>query len=136
MVGYFALRTRFFDDFVVGACTCGCKQVVVLGAVLDTRAYRLPWPAGVRLLELDTPDVLGFKERVLSRRRALAHCERVAVAVDLLGDWPAALAAAGFGTTAATAWLAEGLLRYLAPTERRGSWSRSRPCQQGEPARG
>jgi methyltransferase (TIGR00027 family) len=59
--------------------------------------------------------VLGFKERVLSRRRAVARCERVAVAVDLLGDWPAALAVAGFGTTAATAWLAEGLLRYLGP---------------------
>jgi methyltransferase (TIGR00027 family) len=115
MAGYFALRTRFFDDFVVGACTSGCRQVVVLGAGLDTRAYRLPWPDGVRLLELDTPGVLGFKERVLSRRRAVARCQRVAVAVDLLRDWPAAVAAAGFGANSATAWLAEGLLRYLGP---------------------
>src|SRR5262249_54799214 len=63
---YVAIRTRFFDDELRAACAAGCRQVVVLAAGLDTRAFRLEWPVGARLFELDVAEVLAFKERVLA----------------------------------------------------------------------
>ncbi|MEV4314670.1 SAM-dependent methyltransferase [Actinocrispum sp. NPDC049592] len=107
-----AIRTRFFDDFLLGA---GCRQVVLLAAGLDTRAFRLDWPAGVHLFELDVPDVLAFKEPVLAHHEP--RCVRITVPADLRTDWPTRLIAAGFSPTTPTAWLAEGLLIYLAATE-------------------
>jgi methyltransferase (TIGR00027 family) len=107
------VRTRFYDDFLARACTAGCRQVVLLAAGLDTRAFRLDWPAGVRVFELDLPDVLAFKDAVLQRERALPTCARTAVAVDLREDWPTHLTAAGFEPHARAAWTAEGLLPYL-----------------------
>jgi methyltransferase (TIGR00027 family) len=107
---YFALRTRFLDDVCRRA---GRRQVVLLAAGVDTRAQRLPWPAGTRLYELDTPAVLDFKAEALVRLGARDRCERVAVAGDLLEDWPAALAGAGFRPERPTLWVVEGLLLYL-----------------------
>ncbi|WP_328605120.1 class I SAM-dependent methyltransferase [Amycolatopsis sp. NBC_00345] len=103
-----AIRTRFFDDFLAGA-----DQVVLLAAGLDARAFRLGWPDGARLFELDLPDVLEFKDTVLATQSARPRCERVVVPVDLRDDWPAALCEAGFTPGRPTAWLAEGLLVYL-----------------------
>jgi len=117
MGDYVALRTRFLDDFLTDSCQAGCRQVVVLGAGLDTRAYRLSWPDGVRLFELDTDDVLSFKEPVISGRQASPRCQRVAIAVDLRDDWPTIVLRAGFDPQQPTAWLAEGLLRYLGAAE-------------------
>jgi methyltransferase (TIGR00027 family) len=86
---------------------------------LDARAFRLDWPAGVRLFELDMPDVFDFKERVLRARGAHARCERIVVRTDLRDPgWPAALEAAGFRPAEATAWVVEGLLMYLTEEER------------------
>jgi methyltransferase (TIGR00027 family) len=93
---YVAIRTRFFDDALIGACADGIRQVVTLGAGLDARAFRLPWPDGTRVFELDVPDVFDFKERVLADQDAKARCECVVVRVDLRLDWPAALHALGF----------------------------------------
>ncbi|HEY2427576.1 MAG TPA: SAM-dependent methyltransferase, partial [Acidimicrobiales bacterium] len=56
-----AIRTRFLDELVLDATSGKCRQVVLLGAGLDTRAFRLDWPAGVRVFEVDVPDVLDFK---------------------------------------------------------------------------
>jgi methyltransferase (TIGR00027 family) len=109
-----AVRTRFYDDFALAASAAGCRQVVLLGAGLDTRAFRLQWPTGLRLFELDLPEVLAFKERVLSQRGAEPRCMRIGVAVDLREDWPVALLSAGFRPTARSAWIAEGLVPYLA----------------------
>lgn len=112
------LRTRFFDDYLTAAVTThALRQVVVLAAGLDTRAYRLPWPDGVRLYEVDLPEVLAFKQRVLDERGARPRCARTAVAADLRTDWPAALRAAGFVPDEPTAWLVEGLLVYLSAGE-------------------
>jgi methyltransferase (TIGR00027 family) len=91
--------------------------VVILAAGLDTRAFRLTWPAGVRLFELDTPEVLTFKEQVLAERDATLACQRVAISTDLRQDWPAAVVQAGFHSGEPTAWLAEGLLMYLTQDE-------------------
>jgi methyltransferase (TIGR00027 family) len=114
------LRTRFFDDYLLAATAAGCEQVVLLAAGLDTRAFRLAWPAGVRLFEVDLPDVLNFKQRVLADQAARPRCERVIVPADLRGNWSPTLVAAGFQETAPTAWLAEGLLIYLSADETAG----------------
>lgn len=104
------IRTRFFDDYLVES---GCAQVVLLAAGLDARAFRLPWPQGTRLFELDLPDMIDFKDRVLATRPAVPICERITVGIDLREDWPAALAEAAHRPDQPTAWLAEGLHPYL-----------------------
>jgi methyltransferase (TIGR00027 family) len=114
------LRTRFFDDYLLAAAAAGCRQVVLLAAGLDSRAFRLRWPTGTRLFEVDLPDVTGFKETVLARQHAKPTCERIVIPADLRGPWPARLAAAGFDRAARTAWLAEGLLLYLTAEEATG----------------
>lgn len=111
------LRTRFFDDYLLAATAAGCEQVVLLAAGLDTRAFRLAWPDGVRLFEMDLPDVLDFKQRVLADRAARPRCARVIVPADLRASWPPELVVAGFREAAPTAWLAEGLLIYLSADE-------------------
>lgn len=108
-----ACRTRFYDQFFVDATQGGIGQVVILAAGLDARAYRLPWPAGTVVYEVDMPEVIEFKTVTLSDLGAEPTAERRTVAVDLRDDWAAALQAAGFDSQAATAWSAEGLLVYL-----------------------
>ncbi len=107
------VRTRFYDEYLLAAAGHGCRQVVLLAAGLDTRAFRLAWPDGVRLFELDLPGVLTFKDAVLAEQGAAPRCKRTSLAVDLRADWPALLIAAGFDPAQPTAWLAEGLLIYL-----------------------
>jgi methyltransferase (TIGR00027 family) len=111
------IRTRFFDDYLLDATAHGIRQVVLLAAGLDTRAYRLPWPRGVHVYELDLPEVLDFKEAVLTERAAVPRCQRKVVPVDLRKDWTVPLTKAGLGTAEPTAWLAEGLLIYLTARE-------------------
>ncbi|MDC8973503.1 SAM-dependent methyltransferase [Mycobacterium marinum] len=108
-----AIRTRFFDDFFLDATASGIRQAVILASGLDSRAYRLPWPAGTTLFEVDQPQVIDFKIATLSELGAQPTADRRAVAVDLREDWPAALRQAGFDPTERTAWIAEGLLGYL-----------------------
>lgn len=109
------VRTRFFDDFFVNAARDGVRQAVILASGLDTRAYRLPWPTGTTVYEIDQPEVIEFKTRTLADLGAEPTAERRTVAIDLREDWPAALRAAGFDPSAPTAWIAEGLLVYLPP---------------------
>jgi methyltransferase (TIGR00027 family) len=113
MRGYQAVRTHFFDTFFLDAVAAGIRQVVILASGLDSRAYRLDWPAGTTVFEIDQPQVLEYKSTTLSESGAAPKADRRAVAVDLRHDWPAALRGAGFDPTARTAWLAEGLLMYL-----------------------
>jgi methyltransferase (TIGR00027 family) len=114
---FMAVRTRFYDDFLLSA---DASQVVVLAAGLDARAFRLPWPSGVRLFELDLPELLDFKAELVAGADLAAACTRVVVPIDLRDDWPAALTAAGFSPELPTAWIAEGLLQYLTePDEKR-----------------
>lgn len=113
MADNMAVRTRFFDEFFLAACSAGIRQAVILASGLDARAYRLDWPAGTTVFEIDQPDVIEFKTRVLAEHGAQPTADRRPVAVDLRDNWPAALQAAGFDTSAPTAWSAEGLLAYL-----------------------
>ncbi|OBJ50916.1 SAM-dependent methyltransferase [Mycobacterium sp. 1423905.2] len=109
------VRTRFFDDFFRTATDDGIRQAVILAAGLDARAYRLAWPAGTVVFEVDQPEVVAFKSTTLAQIGAEAAAERRAVGVDLRDDWPQALRDNFFDTTAPTAWIAEGLLPYLPP---------------------
>ncbi|MGZ4510567.1 MAG: class I SAM-dependent methyltransferase [Mycobacterium sp.] len=115
MVDGMAVRTKYFDDYFVNATGGGIRQVVILASGLDSRAYRLPWPDGTVVYEIDQPRVIEFKTGTLAGIGAEPTATRRTVPIDLRGDWPTALKAAGFDTTAPTAWLAEGLLIYLPP---------------------
>jgi methyltransferase (TIGR00027 family) len=110
-----AVRTRFFDDFFVQATEAGIRQAVILASGLDTRAYRLPWPSGTTVFEIDQPQVIAFKTGTLADLGAETTAQRTTVAIDLREDWPAALIEAGFDPQQPTAWSAEGLLVYLPP---------------------
>ncbi|MDM4141583.1 MULTISPECIES: class I SAM-dependent methyltransferase [Mycobacterium] len=109
------VRTRFFDDFFIKSTEDGVRQAVILASGLDTRAYRLPWPAGTVVYEIDQPQVIAFKTDTLTGLGAVPTAERRTVAIDLREDWPAALRQSGFDVTQPTAWSAEGLLPYLPP---------------------
>jgi methyltransferase (TIGR00027 family) len=115
-INYQAVRTHFFDEYFTSAAADGIRQVVILAAGLDSRAYRLDWPAGTAVYEVDQPKVLEYKTGILDSAGAVPTASRRTVAVDLRDDWPAALTAAGFDRAQPTAWLAEGLLSYL-PSE-------------------
>lgn len=110
-----AVRTRFFDSFFLGAAEAGIRQAIILASGLDTRAYRLAWPSGTVLYEVDQPRVIEFKTRTLADLGATPTADRRAVGIDLRDDWPAALRDNGFDVTRPTAWSAEGLLAYLPP---------------------
>jgi methyltransferase (TIGR00027 family) len=109
------VRTRFFDDFFTTGVDSGVRQAVILASGLDTRAYRLAWPAGTVVYEIDQPDVIEFKTRTLAGLGAQPTAQRRTIAIDLRDDWPAALLQAGFITSVPTVWSAEGLLAYLPP---------------------
>ncbi|HZE14258.1 MAG TPA: class I SAM-dependent methyltransferase, partial [Mycobacterium sp.] len=110
-----AVRTKFFDDFFLDATKSGINQAVILASGLDARAYRLPWPAKTVVYEIDQPQVIEFKSRILAELGVRPSAMRRAVAIDLRNDWPSALRAAGFDPSRPTAWSAEGLLGYLPP---------------------
>jgi methyltransferase (TIGR00027 family) len=142
MTDNMAVRTKFFDEFFLTATGGGnstdatgggnstdatgggnstdategdIRQAVILASGLDSRAYRLTWPAGTTVYEIDQPDVIEFKTRTLAELGAEPTAERRAVAMDLRYDWPSALIEEGFDPNQPTAWSAEGLLGYLPP---------------------
>jgi methyltransferase (TIGR00027 family) len=110
---YQAVRTHFFDTYFADAVATGIRQVVILAAGLDSRAYRLDWPSGTTVYEIDQPQVVEYKTATLESAGAAPKATRRTVPIDLREDWPAALAGAGFDRSRPTAWLAEGLLPYL-----------------------
>ncbi|WP_326547869.1 class I SAM-dependent methyltransferase [Mycolicibacterium sp. ND9-15] len=115
MAHLIAVRTRFFDDFFVGATTAGIRQAVILASGLDSRSYRLPWPDGCVVYEIDQPQVIEFKTTTMATLGAAPAAELRAVGVDLREDWPKALRDSGFDSSQPTAFSAEGLLVYLPP---------------------
>jgi methyltransferase (TIGR00027 family) len=112
-IDYQAVRTHYFDSYFADAVAAGIRQVVILAAGLDSRAFRLEWPAGTSVYEIDQPQVVAYKTTTLESAGAAPTADRRTVQVDLRDDWAAALTAAGFDSSQPTAWLAEGLLPYL-----------------------
>ncbi|MGA8548333.1 MAG: class I SAM-dependent methyltransferase [Mycobacterium sp.] len=115
MTDNMAVRTKFYDEFFLDATQAGIRQAVILASGLDSRAYRLSWPDGTTVYEIDQPQVIEFKSRTLAELGAQPTAHRRTVAIDLRDDWPTALRAAGFDADQPTAWSAEGLLGYLPP---------------------
>lgn len=113
LVGWVTIRTRFLDEVVLDACRAGCRQFVILGAGLDARAFRLAWPDATSVYELDLPDVLAFKERVVADSTVTTRCARTVVPTDLTGPWTGDLLGAGFDPARPVTWIAEGLIAYL-----------------------
>jgi len=100
----YGVQTRFFDDFFTSAGDAGIRQAVIVAAGLDSRAFRLEWPYGTTVFEVDLPKVLEFKARVLGRQGAVPKARRSEVAADLRTDWPTPLKAAGFDPQSPSAW--------------------------------
>lgn len=123
MTDVLTVRTRYIDAFLADAVfseTAGIRQAVILAAGLDARGYRLPWPTGMTVFEIDQPQVIEFKSRTLTTLGATPTADLRAVPIDLRHDWPSALRQAGFDPQRPTAWLAEGLLAFLpAPAQDR-----------------
>ena len=129
-VNFQGVRTRYFDTYFVKAAAAGVRQIVLLAAGLDSRAYRLDWPAETVVFELDQPQVLEFKRAALAGVRPTA--ERREIAVDLRDDWPRALLEHGFDPSSPSAWIAEGLLIYLPATAQRSAVRRHRRAVRAE----
>jgi methyltransferase (TIGR00027 family) len=117
MVDTFAARALYFDDYFAEATGAGLRQVVIVASGLDARPYRLSWPTGTTVYELDQPEVIEFKTSTLSKLGAVPATEHRPVGIDLRQDWPGALQRAGFDPTQPTAWLAEGVLIGFLPPE-------------------
>jgi methyltransferase (TIGR00027 family) len=117
MTDTFAARARFYDDYFSQVTQAGIRQVVIVAAGLDSRAYRLSWPAGTTVYEIDQPEVIEFKTSTLSKIGATPTTDYRTVGIDLREDWPAALREAGFDASQPTAWLAEGVLIGWLPPE-------------------
>jgi methyltransferase (TIGR00027 family) len=109
-----AIRHRYFDSFL-GRITAqeGVRQVVLMAAGLDTRAFRLQWPEGTQVYELNQPEVLEHKEGVLRAAGARPTCGRQAIGVDLTASWQGALLQSRFDPGRRSVWLLEGFLFYL-----------------------
>lgn len=115
MADQVAVRTRFLDQTLLRLTRAGCAQVVLLACGMDTRAFRLDWPADTQVFEVDFKEVLTFRDAALASHGVGPRCNRIAVAADRRQDWTIALRSAGFDPTRATAWLAEGILYALPP---------------------
>lgn len=113
MTDLLTARTRYFDGFLIKATESGIQQVVILASGLDTRGYRMTWPTGTVVYEIDLPDVLSFKSHELAKLGVEPTAALRNVAVDLRDDWPTALREAGFDASSPSAWIAEGLLPFL-----------------------
>ncbi|MFD4923064.1 class I SAM-dependent methyltransferase [Streptomyces goshikiensis] len=112
------LRGRLGDEVVWRAVGRGVRQVVILGAGSDTRAYRLAMPeaASVTCFEVDLPGQVPARDVVLRAHGARPAMRQTVVEADLCAPgWPDALRAAGRDPDRATVWLLEGLLYYLPP---------------------
>jgi methyltransferase (TIGR00027 family) len=107
---YIGLRTRFIDDELRRG---GLTQVAILGSGLDTRSWRLDWPDGTRVFELDSPEVIDLVDSAMDAAPSPATSQRIAVPGDVTEPWASDVVAAGFRPGIPTHWVLEGLLPYL-----------------------
>ncbi len=108
------VRTRFFDDFLMKEAA-SIRQVVILGAGMDTRAFRLPWQSDTHIYELDRPEVLQYKASVLGNLKT--QCHRRSIEVDFREPWVDKLLEAGYQLEIPSVWLMEGFVYYFSENE-------------------
>jgi methyltransferase (TIGR00027 family) len=111
---YVTIRTRYLDDAIEKTVReYGIRQVVLVAAGMDTRGFRLKFPAEVTLYEIDHADLLETKDQILSEVGARPLVERKLVKADLRAQWWPSLEVAGFSAQEPSLWVPEGLLFYL-----------------------
>ncbi|MGW9301781.1 SAM-dependent methyltransferase [Streptomyces cyaneofuscatus] len=111
---FISIRTRFLDDAIEEiVASSGIQQVVLVAAGMDTRAFRLDWPDGTELYEVDHAPLIAEKRRRLDALGAEPSTDRREVSADLTTAWLPALEAAGFDRARPTLWVAEGLTFFL-----------------------
>ena len=131
---YLSVLTKFFDDALQRAVhNSDIRQLVIVSAGMDTRAFRLPWPCDLIVFEVDRPEVFEHKEPVLDQLDARAACHRHIVSADPNGSWAHALVKRGFDPKRPSAFLQERLeyfdsasanrlLREITTVAAAGSW--------------
>lgn len=124
LIDYAAARTKWFDEYFLSSSSSGVSQVVILAAGLDARAWRLPWLSDTVIYEVDRPEVLEFKQRILAESEVPAAAKYVPVPADFREDWPKALTGNGFDHNEPTAWAAEGLLPFLTDDDQQALFDR------------
>ncbi|MGV0837173.1 SAM-dependent methyltransferase [Mycolicibacterium thermoresistibile] len=110
LIDYQAARTHLFDTVLTEACAAGIRQVVILAARFDTRAFRLDLSEDTVVFEIDRPQSLLYKAATLAGRAARPQARWRPVGVEPEANWPRALWNAKFNHNEPTAWLVEGLL--------------------------
>ncbi|OAT69176.1 hypothetical protein AWB85_22005 [Mycobacteroides immunogenum] len=100
------LMARYGDDFLLNEIRAGARQVVLFATGLDTRVYRLDWPDGTTVYEVDYPHTLEFGSGVLKEHGAVARViHRQVPAASMTHPWGEDMCAAGFDPDQPTAWL-------------------------------
>lgn len=107
-------RTRFIDELLVDALKHGARQVVILGAGYDTRAYRISGIEQSRVFEVDHPTTSNAKQVHLKRQLGALPPHVRFLAVDFNEQsLVQALASTDFDTSLKTFFIWEGVTNYL-----------------------
>lgn len=108
------IRTKVIDDHVMKCVKKNIDQIVILGCGMDTRAFRLQLPEHMHVYEVDFPNVLHYKNRILDQLKAHPKCKRFCIESDLSKpEWKNDLTMVGFNPQKPALWILEGLLPYL-----------------------
>jgi methyltransferase (TIGR00027 family) len=115
LADHLELRTRALDEITAQAAAEGSRQLVILGAGLDARAWRMTALAESTVFEVDHPSTQAYKRARAASLSLRARALRF-VGVDFERDrLDERLAAAGHKTSELTTWLWEGVTPYLTP---------------------
>lgn len=113
IVDHNTVRMALVDQYVRSWVASGCEQLVILGAGLDARAYRMQELGNVDVFEVDHGMSQSFKRARVSGLQPLCKSLTFVEAdfnVHILSE---RLKAAGFDATRSTAWVCEGVTAYL-----------------------
>jgi methyltransferase (TIGR00027 family) len=114
LLPFISIRTHFLDNAARDLLADGSvHQVVMVAAGMDTRAYRLDWPDGTDLYEVDHGPLIEEKRRRLAELGVRSAVRRHEVSADLTGDWLPSLEDAGFDRSRPALWIAEALTFFL-----------------------
>lgn len=121
LLPFISIRTKFLDDTISTTLAEGdIRQVVLIAAGMDTRAFRLDWPEDVEVYEVDHGPLIEEKRRRLDLLKAQPRVDRREVSADLTGTWLPDLEKAGFDPTRPTLWIAEALTFFLTEEQAAG----------------
>lgn len=124
-------RTVFIDEACARSSQRGTSQIVIFGAGLDTRAFRLTAIADASVFEIDCPEVFAFKETRLCG--ASPRCKRrvvVRIRYENILHWAMILGQSRFEPSKPTLYIMEGFLMYLNRFDQEALLA-SIPCGRG-----